>query len=137
MNPSGAPVKAVNLKVVEMALTGMTPAQIAAAQGRPVKTIYEVLRRNVRKGALPKSIERRNRLDYLKSKEWAGVSVGRIGIDILRALPDETVRWLVSQTPKGGSLADAIRGIIVDAFHEANDSIAATIAQADGLPQKW
>jgi hypothetical protein len=118
VNPAGAPVKDVNLKVVEMALKGMTPAQIAAAQDRPVKTIYDVLRRNVRKGVLPKSVERRNRLDYLKSKEWAGVSVGRLGTDILRALPDETVRWLVDQTPKGGTLADAIRGIVVDAYHE-------------------
>lgn len=125
MSGRGCNVKPENLRAIELARAGLTIRQIASAQDRSFDAIRSVIGRATGRRDLPFVQERKKSLGY------------QLGADLLGTLPTEVLRWLITQRPEGGTINDAIRGIIVDAFHEANDSIAATIAQADGLPQKW
>jgi hypothetical protein len=36
-------------------------------------------------------------------------------------LPDAMMTWLYSQIPEGGTLADVVRGCVVDAYNEENE----------------
>ena len=39
-------------------------------------------------------------------------------IELMQGLSMEQVNWLLDQVPKGGSMSDALRGIVVDAYNE-------------------
>lgn len=111
-----------NAEAIEMARNGMTAVQIAAAQKRSPYAVRHAISWAMRSEVLPAVAERRKRIDYLKRKTWQGTKVGSVVQDILLLLSDEALRWLISQTPKGGTLTDAIRGVVVDAYHDAQEN---------------
>lgn len=75
-----------------------------------------------RKGLLPRFVPKREDL----RPALGGVAV------MLDGLSPEMKEWLYAQVPTGGSLADALKGIVVDAYYEAEESARPIRKRAGG-----
>jgi uncharacterized protein YhdP len=117
----GASTTERNREAVELARTGLTGWQIAAIQERGVSGVRSAICRAVKRGELPKTVERRGNLDTARVRTaLAGVAPGSLLRDVLGPLPPETLAWLLKQVPKGGTAADVVRGLIIDTYWEEN-----------------
>jgi hypothetical protein len=111
-------------KIKDLAMRGMSIRQIAAV----VPTSYDKAKYHVCAlywmGQIPDAATRRKFGDknpktrvLAMARYQHGVRAGSMN-DILSALSPETLDWLLRQTPKGGTVADIVRSMIVDVFNE-------------------
>jgi biotin operon repressor len=92
----------------------------AASPDKTVSQLAEEL--GVSRGALYKRIgHMRDHGEEVPFKIVSHKEKATVSISILKQLQPEVRAWLKSQTPKGSTLSDMIRAIIVDAYHEEND----------------
>lgn len=111
-------------KVKDLAMRGMTIRQIADA----VPTTYDKAKYHIctlyRLQEIPEAATRRKFGDknpktrvLAMARYQHGVKIGSMS-DILSDLPPKQLDWLLRQTPKGGTVADIVRSLIVDTFNE-------------------
>lgn len=106
-------------EIKRLALTGMSGRAIAAELGIQRTTVNRITMRLRDSGILPKFAPKsascvvRYRMRVRSGKEFRGSFR-----QILDHLDPKIGTWLVDQTPDGAVIADTIRAIIVDAYHE-------------------
>lgn len=110
--------------VRELAMKGATIRQI----GEALKMDYQKAKYHVctlyQKREIPDATIRRRLGDgnpktraVAMARHRHGVKIGSMS-DILSDLSPEALDWLLRQTPKGGTVADIMRSLIVDAYLE-------------------
>jgi predicted ArsR family transcriptional regulator len=108
-------------RLVALALEGCSRAEIAEQMGLPVGTVTTRMGRLMRDGLIPKATLRKNRHVYRRTAEGIRSEYGkRLGwiVQIMVGLTQEQTQWLMDQVPEGGQVADALRGIVVDAYFD-------------------
>ena len=111
-------------KIKDLAMRGLTIRQIATA----VPTTYEKAKHHIctlyRMREIPEAATRRKFGDknpktraFAMARYQHGVRIGSMN-DLLSDLSPEALEWLLRQTPKGGTVADIVRSLIVDAYLE-------------------
>ena len=58
-----------------------------------------------------------------------GIKTGHIGA-VLYGMPRDVVTWVCGQVPEGATLADVVRGYIVDAYLDEKEAISVTPSRA-------
>ena len=108
--------------VLSMALDGKTTSEIATALGIENNRVTGIKVRLRRSGKLPEfepSAKAQNQLRRIKARH--GNRLGSISKMVL-LLDPEVLKWLLDETPEDALLIDTIRSILVDAYHEENDT---------------
>jgi DNA-binding Lrp family transcriptional regulator len=117
---------ALRVAIKQMALDGKKLGAIAAELNVSLSSVIYHVRSMLDEGELPRARIRRgfaasgeSVLDRVRHKH--GVSCGRMS-DFVKSLSDEQLFWLIGQVPPGGTFADVLRAIVVDAYEEENDA---------------
>ncbi len=115
-------------RIKEMSMGGMSAQAVSDALGVKYGSVAYHIRVMMARGDMPNVRVRRTRTSdpsptvRLQSlRDRYEVRLGSIKEVILK-LPEEKQEWLVRQAPKGGTVADVIRAIIIDAYEEENDA---------------
>lgn len=108
--------------VVAMYQTGATVEQIAATCEVTKKMVYRDLHVARLRGLLPRRAESIRR-DYPMSGYAYAQRIckpSRVGSmrDLTQHLTPEVLKWLAKMTTPDGTLADVVRSIVIDAFHD-------------------
>jgi hypothetical protein len=108
--------------VKRLLLEGKSMVSVAADVGVTYATVIHHTRSLMENGEVPRVRNRRRSsrgergvVDSVRYRH--NVSFGRMG-SLVASLSDEQIDWLIAQMPKGGTMADALRSIIVDAHAE-------------------
>jgi uncharacterized protein (DUF3820 family) len=118
--------QALRDKVKALALEGMTAIHIAGELGVSYYTVQHYIRVLLADNALPYASQRKPRTKGYARKGFErirmkyGVHFGRM-TDFVADLPEDHLVWIVGQIPKGGTFADVLRAIIVDAYEDEKD----------------
>lgn len=102
-------------RVVEVYGVVDTNEEAAALLGVDRQTAGRWLYIARRKGLLPRFVPRRAAKYDHDRPALGGLA------PMLDGLSVEVREWLYGQVPTGGTLADALRGVVVDAYYEARD----------------
>jgi len=94
---------------INLALDGLSTRAIAEKLGIGRKTVSAKMYVLREQGVLPRP-----------RTFTAEVRLGNLD-DVLNPLEDQVQRWLITQTPKGGTVSDAIRAMVVDAYFDATE----------------
>lgn len=100
-------------RVVEVCGRVASNEEAAALLGTDRQTVGRWRYVARRRGLLPRFKPKH----YDRHPPLGGVTV------VLDGMSREMREWLYGQVPTGGTLADALRGIVVDAYHEAEESV--------------
>jgi transposase len=106
--------------VKRLALEGKNLSIIAQELNVSLGSVIYQIKALLDDGEIPRARYRRGKLEREASamktvKRRYGVSFGRMG-QFVDTLTDSQIDWLVKQIPEGGTLADVLRSIVVDAI---------------------
>lgn len=113
-------------KCVQLSALGLNADEQAAALGKTrqdIMTYCSVARRQ--HGIMlhvPGARMNEPRPAIAKHLDIRGTPMGGIGRPFMNMLPDDVAKWLYDETPKGSTIADIVRAILVDAYNEASDA---------------
>ena len=106
------------------AMRGLSIREIADTLDIPYDRASNHISRMMNHGLIPPAAQRKTLAKYGENETFLrnermrrGIRYGNV-VDVLRGMTSEQFLWLLDQVPKGGTLADIMRGIIVDAFQE-------------------
>lgn len=102
----------------------LTTAQVAEKLGLTRKAVDSAKRTAEEHGVIipfrrGRPAPRKPRPAWEKECDRGTLQIGRGTVGtLIRSLPEEVGTWLAGQTPEGSTMADVIRAIITDAYHE-------------------
>jgi transposase-like protein len=98
---------------------GMTVKEIAEKTGLRVRQVNYYIRQLMLAKELKPAIARKwtPQVGILYRAQKEGLKLGRVR-EVLMRLSPETLTWLLRQVPEGASVADVLRGIVVDVYEE-------------------
>ncbi len=107
-------------QVASLAAEGQNIGEIAKALFLSENTV-KVMAHRMRKAGYPVNFPRRARLLGRVSTmvDRPDLDAGGAISGLVCSLEDEVALWLVNTVPIGGTIADVLRGIVVDAYQEA------------------
>ena len=109
-------------RVVEVCGLVASNEEAAALLGTDRQTVGRWRYVARRKGLLPR---------FAPKREDLRPALGGVAV-MLDGLSPEMKEWLYAQVPTGGTLADALKGIVVDAYYEAEESARPIRKRAGG-----
>ncbi len=103
------------LAIVNLWNDGFSCPQIAAKLGKSVGSVRNSINR-----ARDKGMDVRSRVINPETRRRHLMAGRRSGsmTDMIDSLPDGVVRWLVDNAPKELTLAQFVRAIVIDAYHD-------------------
>ena len=115
----------INEWVVELANQGLTVRQIAAKTSLPHTVVRGRVQKMFAAGRIPPAAVRKGTIQKKQTTirsefRTAGVTYGRMA-DVVENLTPAEVRWLVSETPRGSTLADLLTAMVRDAYAERDE----------------
>jgi transposase len=105
-------------EVARMSKEGMGNGEIAAALGTDRSTIGRWKHEARRKGMLPRFVPTGGYTTAQSEiRRKLRARLGSMAM-ILDGMTDDQMRWLLRLVPEDGTLADVIRGMVIDVYHE-------------------
>jgi hypothetical protein len=106
------------------AMRGLSIREIADTLDIPYDRASNHISHMMNHGLIPPAAQRKTLAKYgenetlLRNERMRrGIRYGNV-TEVLRGMTPEQFLWLLDQVPKSGTLADIMRGIIVDAYEE-------------------
>lgn len=104
-------------EILTLALAGNRPEEIGFMLNMSNRTVSEIMYRMRKTKKLPAYSERYSASESkgrrVTESRFRGLTRR------LEALPSDIQGWLLEQTPEGATVADVVRAIVVDAYHES------------------
>lgn len=126
---------ALDERIYEAALDGLSAASIAERLGVPKSSVQRRMAKMVRSGRLPRAVDRRGYPREYKLRLWArearlyrAVKLGPMS-RIFELLTDEQVKWLYDNTLDGGEVVTFLASIVRDAYADEHMHPADRVAE--------